>query len=68
MHFSAGQDVTLKNTALDALSLDSLQAWAHGGIDIFTSIQRHNSYTIAKLSIRRAKICNFSRIGRKTEE
>ena len=33
-----------------------------------TSIQRHNSYTIGKLSIRRVIICNFTRIGRKTEE
>ena len=40
----------------------------HGLLDNFTSIQRHNSYTIEKLSIKRVKICNFTRIGRKTEE
>ena len=67
MHFSAGQDVRQEMTAL-ALSLDGLLAWAPRGIDNFTSIQRHNSYTIGKLSTRRVKICNFTRIGRKTEE
>ena len=65
---SAGQDVRLKITLLEALSWDSLLAWAPRGIDNFTSIQRHNSYTMGKLSIRRVKLCNFTRIGRKTEE
>ena len=50
------------------LSLDGPQAWAPRGIDNFTSIQRHNSYTIERLSNRRVKICNFTSIGRKTEE
>ena len=68
MHFSEGHDVRLKITALEALSLDGPEAWAPRGIDNFTSIQRHNSYTIGKLSLRRFKICNFSRIGRRTEE
>ena len=61
MQFSAGQDIRLKLTALEALSLDGL-------IDNFASIQRHNQYTIGKLFIRRVKICNFTRIERKTEE
>ena len=34
----------------------------------YTATQRHNSSTIGKLFIRRVKICNFSRIGRKIEE
>ena len=38
------------------------------GIHNFTSKQRHNPYTIGKLSIRRVKICDFTRIGHKTEE
>ena len=68
MHFSEGEDVRLKIIALEALSLDGSSAWAPRGIDNFTSIQRHNPYTIGKLTIRRVKICNFSRIGCKTEE
>ena len=32
-------------------------------INNFTSIQRHNLYTIGKLSIRWVKVCNFTRIG-----
>ena len=38
------------------------------GIDIFNSIQLDNPYTVGKLSIRQDKMCNFIRIGRKTEE
>ena len=39
-----------------------------GLTDISISIELHDSCTIGKLSIRRVKTCNFSRIGRKTEE
>ena len=68
MQYLAGQDVRLKMTALKALSMDRLQAWAPRGIDNSISIQLHNPYKVGKLSIRRVKICNFSRIGRKTDE
>ena len=68
MQFSAGQDVRLKVTALEPLSIDGLQPWAAGGIEISISIQRYNPFTVGKLSIRRVIICNFSRIGRKTEK
>ena len=68
MHFSAGQDVTLKNTPLEALSLDCLSAWAPRGIDNFTSIQFHKPYKIGKLSIRRGEMCIFGRIRLNTEE
>ena len=68
MHFSEGQDVRLKITALEDLSLDGPSALAPRGIDISISIQLHDLCTIGKLSIRRVKICNFTRIGRKTEE
>ena len=37
-------------------------------IDIFNSIKRHNSYTIGKLSIRRVRMWNFTRIGPKTKK
>ena len=57
-----------KNTALEALSIDGLYAWAPRGINISISIHLHDPYTIGKLSIRRVKICNSTRIGRKTEE
>ena len=43
-------------------------AWAPGRINISISIQLHDPCTIGKLSIRRVKICNFTRRGRKTEE
>ena len=59
---------TKKITALEALPIDDLQAWAPRGIDNLTSIQRYNPYTIGKLSIRRVKICNFSWIRHKTED
>ena len=36
-------------------------------MNISISIQFHDPFTIGKLSIRRVKICNFSRIGRKNE-
>ena len=69
MHFSTAPDVTLKkNTALEPLSIDDLKAWASRGIDNFISIQLHKRYAVGKLSIRRAKICNFGRIGRKKEK
>ena len=58
----------IKITALEALCLDGPSAWAPRGIDNFTSVQQHNPYTIGKLLIRPVKICNFSRIGHKTEE
>ena len=67
MQFSAGQDVKQRITAL-GLSIDGLYAWAPRGINISILIQLHDPYTIGKLSIRRVKICNFTRIGRKTEE
>ena len=38
------------------------------GSTILLQYSGHNPYTIGKLSIRQVKICNFSRIGRKTEE
>ena len=41
---------------------------SYRGINISISIQLHDPYTIGKLSIRRVKICNVTRIGRKTEE
>ena len=68
MHFSEGQDVRLKITPLKALSLDGVKAWAPRGIDNFTSILLHQLYKVGKLSIRRVKMCNFSRIRRNTEE
>ena len=37
-------------------------------IDNFTSIQLHKPYKVGKLSIRRVKMCHFSRIRRNTEE
>ena len=58
----------LKIYALEALSIDGLKAWALRGINISISIQLHKPYKVGKLSMRRLKICNFSRIGRKTEE
>ena len=67
VHNQYRQDVKLKITALEALSIDGLLAWAPRGIDKFIAIQRHNQYTSAKLSIRRVKICNISRIGHNTE-
>ena len=66
MQFSAGQDVRLKVTVLEAISIDGLSA--PRGINISLSIQLHNPYTVGKLSIRRVKLCNFSRIKRNTEE
>ena len=39
-----------------------------GSTQFSVSIQLSKPYTIRKLSIRRAKMCNFSRIGRKTEK
>ena len=68
MQFSAGHDVRQKIPALETLSVDGLKAWAPRGIDISISMQLHNPYTVGKLSIRRVKVCNFSRIGRNTEE
>ena len=38
------------------------------GINISISIQLHDPFTIGKLSIRRVKICNFTRIGPKTKK
>ena len=52
----------------DSLSINGLKAWANRGIDISISIHFLNPYTIGKLSIVRVKTCNFSWIGRKTEE
>ena len=43
-------------------------SWAPRGINKLISIMLHKPYTIGKLSIRRVKVCNFSRIGRNTEE
>ena len=46
-------------------------AFKHGlleGINISISIQLHDLCSIGNLSIRRVKISNFTRIGRKTEE
>ena len=68
MQFSAVQDLRLKVTALEPLSIDDLKAWASSGHDIFISIQLHKPYAVAKLSIRRDKICNFSMIGHRTEK
>ena len=57
-----------KKLLCSKLSLDGPKAWAPRGIDNFTAIQCHYPYTMEKLFLRRVKICNFSRIGRKTEE
>ena len=43
-------------------------AWAPREINISISIRLHNPYKVGKLSIRRVKVCNFSRIRHKTEE
>ena len=67
MHFSAGQDLRLKNYCART-SFQSM-IFKHGlleGFDNFISIQLHKPYTVGKLSIRRVKICKFSSIGRKT--
>ena len=68
MQFSAGQDIRLTNDR----ARSSFYPWplsiAPRGINISISIQLHDPCTIGKLSIRRVKICNFSKIGRKTEE
>ena len=37
-------------------------------MDISISMQLHNPYTVGKLSIRRVKICNFTRIRCNTKE
>ena len=44
MQFSAGQGK--KITALEALSIDGLEAWAPRGINISISIQFHDPCTI----------------------
>ena len=49
-------------------SLDLLLSFASRGIDNFPLSQLFGQYGNGKLSIRRVKICNFTRIGRKTEE
>ena len=56
--------VEYRGSVLEPLSIDGLSAWAPRGIDISISIQLHKLYKDGKLSIRRAKICNFCRIGR----
>ena len=43
-------------------------AFKHGLLEGSTFLFQYSSMTIGKLSIRRVKICNFSRIGRKTEK
>ena len=48
-------------------SIEKRKAWAYKGINISISMQRDKPYAVRKLSISRAKICNFSRIGRKTK-
>ena len=53
---------------LKPLSIDDLKAWASIEIDNFIVMQLHKPYAIGKLSIRQAKICNFSRIGHETEK
>ena len=59
---------TKKITALEPLSIDDLTAWASRGIDHFISMQLQKPYAVGKLSIRQAKLCNFSRIRCKTEK
>ena len=53
-------------------NLFQLTIFKHGidprGIDNFTSIQLHKPYKVWKLSIRRVKMRNFSRIRRNTKE
>ena len=48
-------------------NLFQLTIFKHG-IDNFTSIQLYKPYKVGKLSFRRVKKCNFSRVGRNTEE
>ena len=43
-------------------------AFKHGLREGSTFLELHDPFTIGKLSIRRVKICNIYRIGRKTEE
>ena len=50
--FSAVQDVRLKITALEPLSIDDLKLWAAGRINIFILIQLHKPYMVGKLLIR----------------
>ena len=59
---------TKKLQRLNIFSINDLSAWAPRGINISISIHLHKLYKVGKLSIRRVKICNFSRIRRKTEE
>ena len=45
------------------LSLTSVKAVAHIRNDNFSSTQLHDPYGVGKLSISRAKTCNFSSVG-----
>ena len=48
---------------LRIFSLDEREAFAFSRNDIFPSTQLHNPYGVGKLSISRAKTCNFCSVG-----
>ena len=57
-----------KKLRCSKLFLSMVSKLLYRGIDLSISIQLHHPYTVGKLSIRRVKVCNFSRIERNTEE
>ena len=48
---------------LRIFSLDERGAFVFSGNDNFSSTQLHNPYGVGKLSISKAKTCNFSSMG-----
>ena len=48
---------------LRIFTLDEREAFAFSRNDNFSSTQLHNPYGVGKLSISRAKTCNFSSVG-----
>ena len=60
---SKGQKLTLHHK-----HISSLFVWAANRIEMNISIQLHRLYTVQKVSIRWAKICNFSEIGHKIKK
>ena len=48
---------------LRIFSLDEREAFAFSRNDKFSSTQLHEPYGVGKLSISRAKTCNFSSVG-----
>ena len=69
MQFSAGLYVRLKNYhARSSFYRWPLRIGSERDQLFYFNRKDHHQCTIGKLSIRRVRICNFSRIGRKTEE